>query len=54
MSGMNEYFGYERKIDCDGIPLTKEFRMDIARLEIPVSGWTCLRTVEDDASVRCD
>ena len=25
-------------------PLTKEFRMDMARLEIPVSGWTCLRT----------
>jgi len=29
------------------IPLTKEFRMDIARLEIPVSGWTCLRTREN-------
>lgn len=27
-----------------GIPLTKEFRIDMARLEIPVSGWTCLRT----------
>lgn len=26
------------------IPLTKEFRMDMARVEIPVSGWTCLRT----------
>jgi hypothetical protein len=26
------------------IPLTKEFRMDIARLEIPVSGWTCFKT----------
>lgn len=25
--------------------LTKELRMDMARLEIPVSGWTCLRTV---------
>lgn len=24
--------------------LTKEFKMDMARLEIPVSGWTCLRT----------
>jgi hypothetical protein len=24
--------------------LTNEFRMDMARLEIPVSGWTCLRT----------
>ena len=27
-----------------GIPLTKEFRMDIARLEIPVSGCTCFKT----------
>ena len=26
------------------IPLTNEFKMDIARLEIPVSGWTCLST----------
>ncbi len=26
------------------LPLTKEFKMDMARLEIPVSGWTCLRT----------
>jgi hypothetical protein len=26
------------------IPLTNELRMDIARLEIPVSGWTCFRT----------
>lgn len=25
-------------------PLTKEFKMDMARLEMPVSGWTCLRT----------
>jgi hypothetical protein len=24
--------------------LTKELRMLMARLEIPVSGWTCLRT----------
>jgi hypothetical protein len=32
------------KWDCDDIPLTNEFRMDMARLEIPVSGWTCLRT----------
>lgn len=24
--------------------LTNEFKMDMARLEIPVSGWTCLRT----------
>jgi hypothetical protein len=27
--------------------LTKELRMLMARLEIPVSGWTCLRTRED-------
>jgi hypothetical protein len=26
------------------VPLTNEFKMDMARLEIPVSGWTCLRT----------
>lgn len=26
--------------------LTKEFRIDMARFEIPVSGWTCLRTGE--------
>ena len=26
------------------IPLTKELRMDMARFEIPVSGWTCFRT----------
>lgn len=24
--------------------LTKELRMDMARFEMPVSGWTCLRT----------
>jgi hypothetical protein len=32
---------YEAEISS---PLTKEFRIDMARLEIPVSGWTCLRT----------
>lgn len=26
------------------LPLTKELRIDMARLEIPVSGWTCFRT----------
>lgn len=31
--------------------LTKELRIDMARLEIPVSGWTCLRTGEENASV---
>ena len=34
----------------EDLPLTKEFRMDMARFEIPVSGWTCLRT-GNDASV---
>ncbi len=33
------------------IPLTKELRMDMARFEIPVSGWTCFRT-KQDALVR--
>lgn len=32
------------------IPLTKEFKMDMARLEIPVSGWTCLRTADNGVS----
>jgi len=37
------------------IPLTNEFRIDIARLEIPVSGWTCLRTVKHVlVSMKCD
>lgn len=34
-----------------GLPLTKEFRMDMARLEMPVSGWTCLSTIEDTLEV---
>ena len=34
------------------LPLTKEFRMDMARFEIPVSGWTCLRTRERTWSVQ--
>jgi hypothetical protein len=32
--------------------LTNEFRMDMARLEIPVSGWTCLRTGSKNISTR--
>jgi hypothetical protein len=32
--------------------LTNEFRMDMARLEIPVSGWTCLRTGSRNISTR--
>jgi hypothetical protein len=27
--------------------------MDMARLEIPVSGWTCLRTVENASVIEC-
>lgn len=40
----------EQIYDCDvwfDLPLTNEFRMLMARLEIPVSGWTCLRTKDD-------
>ena len=33
------------------VPLTKELSMDMARLEIPVSGCTCLRT-KPNASVN--
>ena len=36
----------DRPEDLESIPLTKEFRIDMARLEIPVSGWTCLSTVD--------
>lgn len=32
------------KLGWSDIPLTKEFKMDMARLEIPVSGWTCFKT----------
>jgi hypothetical protein len=33
------------------IPLTKEFKIDIARFDIPVSGWTCFKT-ESEMSVN--
>ena len=33
------------------ISLTKLFRMAIALLEIPVSGWTCLRTEARDEEI---
>ena len=37
------------------ISLTKLLRMAIALLEIPVSGWTCLRTRKDTKrNVRSD
>ena len=34
----------ENKTRVGFLPLTNEFRIDMARLEIPVSGWTCFRT----------
>jgi len=34
--------------------LTNEFRMLMARLEIPVSGWTCLRTGEMRQQIMLD
>ena len=37
-----------------GLPLTKEFKIDMARLEIPVSGWTCLRTESSNVSKCVD
>lgn len=47
-SKMSERYQYEisAKWIFHDIPLTKEFRMDMARLEIPVSGWTCFRTAD--------
>lgn len=42
MTGCDLKIGSESR---SRLPLTKEFRMDMARLEIPVSGWTCLRTL---------
>jgi hypothetical protein len=44
------------------ISLTKELRMDMARLEIPVSGWTCFNTKGEQLAkyskrrvcMRCD
>ena len=41
----NQYAIVMRWMDGDeSLPLTKELRMDMARLEIPVSGWTCFKT----------
>ena len=39
-----------KKNPCNNSPLTNEFRMDMARFEIPVSGWTCFRTKTGDVS----
>jgi hypothetical protein len=33
------------------IPLTKEFRIDMALFEIPVSGCTCLRTTLEVSNI---
>ena len=35
-----------------GIPFTNELRIDMARLEIPVSGWTCFNTAKKRVSNR--
>jgi len=42
----------DRKVPHGCLPLTKEFRIDMARFEIPVSGWTCLRTAILSARAR--
>lgn len=39
--------GSNRSVLCKSPPFTKEFKIDIARFEIPVSGWTCLRTKQN-------
>lgn len=44
ISGDHEKEKLEYIRDC--LPLTKELRVDMARLEIPVSGWTCLSTIQ--------
>ena len=46
---MVDFLLYEASLDASPatrskISLTKEFRIDIALLEIPVSGWTCFKT----------
>jgi len=41
------YSGRREASVQNDIPLTNELRMDMARFEIPVSGWTCFRTKED-------
>ena len=54
MSGwesQNQVMELDGRADEGNLPLTKEFRMDMARFEIPVSGCTCLRTA-NDASVK--
>ena len=33
------------------VPLTNEFKIDMARLEIPVSGWTCFSTIDTSANL---
>lgn len=35
---------FSNALDGSRLPLTKELRIDMARFEIPVSGWTCFKT----------
>jgi len=47
---MVDFFEYDASLEASvairsKISLTNEFKMAIALLEIPVSGWTCLRTL---------
>lgn len=47
---MVDFFEYDASLDASvairsKISLTNELRMAIALFEIPVSGWTCLRTL---------
>lgn len=53
-SKMSDEGQKKERCECRGhnSPLTKELRMDMARLEIPVSGWTCFRTAGALATVR--
>jgi hypothetical protein len=56
-SKISENLSQDGCLDCcgqDDIPLTNEFKMDMARLEIPVSGWTCLRTAKDASALLQD
>jgi hypothetical protein len=46
---MVDFLLYEANFDASPatrskMSLTKEFRIDIALFEIPVSGWTCFKT----------
>jgi hypothetical protein len=50
---MVDFFEYDASLEASvamrsKMSLTNELRMAIALLEIPVSGWTCLRTGRDE------